>query len=118
MACRATCLRCQRKFDRYSGLLILVSESLLDETRPLLQSPGHHFVLCSECLQKAIGRPFTVKDLKFKSTRQGKQWYTANLIWLERERLKAGRVSESHFDSYVKSLQETELKGGLQPKFL
>lgn len=118
MACSMSCVLCQDKFDRYSGKLILVSDSLLDEIRPKVPKIEHHFVICADCLSKLLGRPYCVGDMKFKRTKQGRQWYTANLAWLAREQYRAGRITAQQFKDKIQDLISTEEKGGLQPKFI
>lgn len=118
MACSMTCVLCNDKFDRYSGKLILVSDSLLDEIRPRVPHIEHHFVICADCLSKLLNRPYCIQDMKFRKLRQGRQWYTANLAWLAREQFRAGRITAKQFKEKIESLVSSEEKGGLQPKFI
>lgn len=106
MSCKSTCPVCGRKFDRYSGYLLNISDKCISELRSKV-SFNKHVVVCSECIRNILGRSILVKDLKFK----GDKWYTSNIAWLLRLRLESGKISESEFNEEMSKLKELDNKG-------
>lgn len=74
MACTTVCVKCGRKFDRFSGLLVNLSEEFLPTFYSLpsiieAAKNKQHTTLCSHCLVQELGRPLSWKDLRFKNNK-------------------------------------------------
>ena len=83
-----TCVRCGKKFDKMSGYLINISESLMrrlfdfQEVKNLADK-GKHFVYCSDCLEKLLGTSLTMDSMKFKGTQN--YWMVSNILYFARK---------------------------------
>lgn len=118
--CKCTCKICGRKFDRYSGHLLNLSDKALDELRGKVQSEKH-FVLCSDCVETLLGRFIVpMSYLKWKSARNSSYWYTSNYLYCLR---KIGviyscnskiKCSDLHYQSIVEFCKKVENKGVLK----
>lgn len=104
--CTSTCPECGRKFNRYSGYLLNISDSCIGELKSRVQY-NKHVVLCSDCIARILGRNLVVGDFKFK----GNLWYTSNIVWLLRKRLESGRLSEDEYQKEIAILKSLDNKG-------
>lgn len=131
MPCSCTCKVCDRKFDRYSGYLLNISDSLREELSDKeevqnLSEQGKHFVLCSKCIENIIDRRIKLSDMKFASKRDGLHWYTSNLLYLYKKAVDKGTkiigskgsfsIGVDVFNEYVNILKSKEDKGILNLK--
>lgn len=78
--CNTTCVKCGKRFDRFSGLLLNLSDKVLGEfyniqvVKEALKE-HKHTTLCVDCLYEELGRKFRADDCKFKQGR----WMTSNV---------------------------------------
>lgn len=80
-ACKTTCVACKQTFDRFSGLLLNVSDEFLPQfynLSSIKSATNAHPTLCADCLVKELGRNLHMSDIKFK----GGRWMTSNVAYL------------------------------------
>lgn len=121
MACSCTCFKCGIKFDRYSGKLINISDSLMDKLRGRIQAEKH-YVLCSNCIEEMLGREITLCDMKWHYARGNRQeFYSSNLLYLYRKSMENGIkilsnqrfiiLTQKDYDEIVSLVKKCEQKG-------
>lgn len=111
MACNTICVKCGRKFDRFSGLLLNLSDDFLPEFYSLpsiveAAKNKKHTTLCASCLQSELNRSLTWKDIKFKN---GKIM-TSTISFLLLRKYKDLSLCQDRID-----LLRSEDKSGLTP---
>ncbi len=106
MPCSCTCKCCGRKFDRYSGYLLNISDGaieILKEKNPSLEG---HSVLCSDCIEKSVNRNIiSFNLLKWKVVKGERYWYTSNYFYFLR------KFNFKLDDSLIRCVSRVDLKG-------
>lgn len=85
MACKYRCSLCGKRFDKFSGQLVNLSDLALKwfyalDKATILLKCHKHVILCADCLEREHGQ-LGINDLK---TKNGKQM-TSNLIFLAKK---------------------------------
>ena len=122
MPCQCTCKYCGKRFDRYSGYLINLSDDALETLRPMVNFDKHS-VLCSDCIEKLLDvEVIPFKYLKTKGKRP-KRYFVSNYLYSLR---KQGTISKDvdyiqrHWQSFVDACKAVEKDGliYLQPEIV